>query len=82
MKISYLNQVQTQAYNAFLNSNDNVLLGAAEGSGKFTLAILAVNQVLQSQKKAVIVVSHQVIAQKRCLQLSKLFPKKKVARTF
>ena len=27
-------------------------------------------------------VSHQVIAQKRCLHLSKLFSRKKVARTF
>jgi replicative superfamily II helicase len=82
LKISYLNQVQTQAYHSFINSTDNVFLGAAEGSGKFTLAILAISQALQNHKKVVVVVSHQVIAQKRCLYLSKLFSRKKVARTF
>ena len=82
LRISYLNQVQTQAYHSFINSTENVFLGAAEGSGKFTLAILAVNQALQNHKKAVIIVSHQVIAQKRCHYLSKIFAKKKVARTF
>jgi pre-mRNA-splicing helicase BRR2 len=82
LKISYLNQVQTQAYHSFINSTENVFLGAAEGSGKFTLAILAMNQALQNHKKVVVVVSHQVIAQKRCQHLSKIFSKKKVARTF
>ena len=47
MKISYLNQIQTQAYSAFVNSTENVFLGASEGSGKFSLAVLAVNKVLQ-----------------------------------
>ncbi len=82
LKINYLNQVQTQAYHSFINSTENVFLGAAEGSGKFTLAILAMNQALQNHKKVVLVVSHQVIAQKKSLLLSKIFHKKKVARTF
>lgn len=82
LKISYLNQVQTQAYHAFVNSPNNAFLGAAEGSGKFTLAIFAINQTLQSHRKVVVVVSHQVIAQKRHQQLIKLFPRKKVTRTF
>lgn len=82
LKINYLNQVQTQAYHSFLNSNQNAFLGAAEGAGKFTLAILAMNQVLQNHKKVVLVVSHQIIAQKKSLLLSKIFSKKKVARTF
>jgi pre-mRNA-splicing helicase BRR2 len=82
LKINYLNQVQTQAYHSFINSTENVFLGAAEGSGKFTLSILAMNQALQNKKKVVVVVSHQVIAQKRCFYLSKIFSKKKVGRTF
>jgi pre-mRNA-splicing helicase BRR2 len=82
LKINYLNQVQTQAYHSFINSTENVFLGAAEGSGKFTLAILAISQMLQSHRKVVLIVSHQVIAQKKCQYLTKLFGKKKVARTF
>lgn len=82
LKINYLNQVQTQAYHAFTGSQDNVFLGAAEGSGKFTLAILSISQALQAHKKVIVVVSHQITAQKRCLHLAKIFPKKKVARTF
>lgn len=62
MKISYLNQIQTQAYSAFINSKDNVFLGASEGSGKFSLAVLSINQVLNQQKKVVLIVSHSVIA--------------------
>ena len=77
-----MNQIQTQAYHSFINSSDNVFLGAAEGSGKFTLAILAINQAIQNHKKAVIIVSHQIIAQKRCHYLTKIFSKKKVGRTF
>lgn len=46
------------------------------------MAILAINQALQQHKKVVIIVSHQVIAQKRCHYLSKIFSKKKVAKTF
>jgi pre-mRNA-splicing helicase BRR2 len=82
MKIGYLNQIQTQAYSAFVNSKDNIFLGASEGSGKFSLAVLAISQVLQQQKKAVLIVSHSVIAQKKTHSLAKLFSKKKVARTY
>lgn len=46
MRISYLNQIQTQTYNAFINHDSNVFLGAAEGSGKFTLALFSVNKCL------------------------------------
>ena len=82
MKINYLNQVQTQAYPAFLNSANNVFLGASEGSGKFTLAVLAISQMLQRGRKAVLLVSHKAIAIKKTQILAKLFPKKRVARTF
>jgi len=40
------------------------------------------NQILQQHKKVVVVVSHQVIANKRCFYLNKVFAKKKVAKTF
>ena len=46
LKISYLNQIQTQTYQAFINTNHNIFLGAAEGSGKFTLALFAINKAL------------------------------------
>lgn len=29
LRISYLNQIQTQTYSAFVNSNDNLFLGAS-----------------------------------------------------
>ena len=41
LKISYLNQIQTQLYNTFINSDQNIFVGAAEGSGKFTLALFS-----------------------------------------
>lgn len=40
------------------------------------------SHVLQQGKKVVLIVSHQVIAQKKSHNLSKLFSKKRVARTF
>ena len=80
MRISHLNQVQTQAYNAVVNSSHNVFLGAAEGSGKFTLALLAASQVLDKQKKTVIVVKQEVMNH-RYHYIKKLFPKKVVAKT-
>ena len=40
------------------------------------------SQALQSHKKVVVIVSHQIIAQKKCLLLSKIFSKKKVGKTF
>ena len=82
MKINYLNQIQTQAYSAFANSQANVFLGASEGSGKFSLAVLAMSQTLHMNKKVVLVVSHKVIAQKKTALLTKAFNKKKVGRTF
>lgn len=82
MKIGYLNQIQTQAYSAFVNSTENVFLGASEGSGKFSLAIFAINQTLQHNKKVVLIVSHEIIAQKKAHYLAKLFNKKKVGKTF
>ena len=83
MKISYLNQIQTQAYPAFVNSIENIFLGSSEGTGKFTLAVLAISQVLQQNKKAVVIVSHDVIMDKKTRFLHDLFGKKKrVAKTF
>lgn len=82
MRIGYLNQIQTQAYQSFINSTDNVFLGASEGSGKFSLAVLAISQVLQQNKKAVLILSHEAIVQKKTHYLAKIFGKKKVARTF
>jgi replicative superfamily II helicase len=46
LKIGYLNQIQTQVYNTFVNSDKNCFLGAAEGSGKFTLALFAIYRCL------------------------------------
>ncbi len=40
------------------------------------------SQVLQQQKKAVLIVSHKEIAIKKTQVLSKIFTKKRVARTF
>jgi RecG-like helicase len=59
-----------------------VFLGASEGSGKFTLAVLAMSQTLQQGRKVVLIVSHKVIALKKTQLLTKLFNRKKVARTF
>ena len=42
MKISHLNQLQTQVFPTIANSNGNMLIGAAAGSGKFTLALFAI----------------------------------------
>ena len=57
-------------------------MGASEGAGKFSLAVLAMSQVLHQGNKAVLLVSHEVIAQKKTQMLTRLLPKKKVARTF
>ena len=65
-----------------MNSNDNVFLGASEGAGKFTLAVLAMSQVVQKNRKVVLIVSHEVIALKKTQMLTRLFGKKKVAHTF
>ena len=54
MKIGHLNQLQTQVFPTIANSNGNMLIGAAAGSGKFTLALFAVYKCLESGKKAVI----------------------------
>lgn len=57
-------------------------MGASEGAGKFSLAVLAISQILQQGKKAILLVSHEVIVQKKTQLLTRLFSKKKVARTF
>ena len=46
LKISYLNQIQTQVYNSIVNSDKNCFLGAAEGSGKFSLALFSIYKCL------------------------------------
>lgn len=46
LKINYLNQIQTQIFNSFMKSNKNLFVGAAEGSGKFTLALFAAYKCL------------------------------------
>ena len=40
------------------------------------------SHTLQQRKKVVLIVSHQIIAQKKSHSLAKLFSKKRVARTF
>jgi len=40
------------------------------------------NRILQANKKVVLIVSHSIIAQKKCQYLAKVFNKKKVGRTF
>jgi replicative superfamily II helicase len=46
LKINYLNQMQTQIFPTIVNSNGNVLIGAAAGSGKFTLVLFATQKCL------------------------------------
>jgi hypothetical protein len=41
LRISYLNNIQTQLYHTFMNTNSNIFVGSAEGTGKFTLALFA-----------------------------------------
>lgn len=55
LKISYLNQIQTQIYRSIVDSDENIFIGAAEGSGKFTLALFAMINALQEDKKVVLI---------------------------
>lgn len=84
LKISYLNQIQTQVYQAFVHSDENVFLGAAEGSGKFTLGLLSVAKCLEKGKKAVILVHNKAIMLQKLRELSKIFGQYKcsVGQTF
>jgi primosomal protein N' len=54
LKIGYLNQIQTQVYNSLVNSEKNGFLGAAEGSGKFTLILFCIHKYLEIGKKVVV----------------------------
>ena len=75
LRISYLNQIQTQVFQAFVNSEENVFLGAAEGSGKFTLGLLSVAKCLERSKKAVIILanSNKSVMTQKLMELTKIF---------
>ncbi|XP_077290807.1 U5 small nuclear ribonucleoprotein l(3)72Ab isoform X2 [Arctopsyche grandis] len=45
-KIPQFNPIQTQVFNAVYNSDDNILIGAPPGSGKTTIAELAILRLL------------------------------------
>ena len=82
MKISYLNQIQTQVYQSFVNSDQNAFLGASEGSGKFTLALLSVAKCLEKGKKAIIIFPQKFTVSQRVLEVAKVFSKYKVGQTY
>jgi superfamily II DNA/RNA helicase len=46
LKITALNQIQTQIFPVIINSIQNVFVGASSGSGKFTLALMAAHRVI------------------------------------
>lgn len=73
MKISHLNQLQTQVFPTIANSNGNMLIGAAAGSGKFTLALFAVQKCLEAGRKAVIMEPNQDTLNLQFEQVQKLF---------
>ena len=81
LKISYLNQIQTQVYNAVVNSDKNCFLGASEGSGKFTLALLSISKCLENGKKAVVMLPFKSLLSAKVLALQKIFPRVPVGMT-
>jgi pre-mRNA-splicing helicase BRR2 len=76
LKISHLNQMQTQVFPAIANSSGNVLIGAAAGSGKFTLALFAVLKCLEAGRKAVIMEPNQDVLNLQFELVQKAFPNK------
>lgn len=74
MKISHLNQLQTQVFPTIANSNGNMLIGAAAGSGKFTLALFAIYKCLEAGKKAVIMEPNQDLLNLQFELVNKVFP--------
>jgi pre-mRNA-splicing helicase BRR2 len=55
LKISYFNQIQTQVYHSIVENEDNVFIGASEGSGKFTLTLFAMNDIVANGKKVILI---------------------------
>lgn len=51
--------MQTQVFPTIVNSNGNVFIGTAAGSGKFTLAIFAIQKCLELGRKVVIMMPNQ-----------------------
>ena len=82
LKISYLNQVQTQLYNAFMQSEHNLFVGAAEGSGKFTLALFCAHKYLNDMNKKVVFMFPNGNLVNKMMEIAKIFPRKRVGRTF
>lgn len=82
LKISYLNQIQTQVYHSIADSDENVFIGAAEGSGKFTLALFAMWSTLNEGKKVVLIEPKEELCKPKFHMISKLFNQYKVGKTF
>lgn len=76
LKIGHFNQLQTQVFPAIINSNGNMLIGAAAGSGKFTLALFAVHKCLDAGRKAVIMEPNQDLLNLQYELVNKVFPGK------
>lgn len=82
LKISYLNQIQTQVYHSIVDTDENVFIGAAEGSGKFTLALFAMLYALNEGKKVVLIEPMEELCKSKFHMISKLFGQYKVGKTF
>ena len=82
LKISFLNQIQTQVYHSIVDNKDNVLIGASEGSGKFTLALFAMNDALAKGKKVILIEPMEDLVKFKFHSLSKIFSQYKVGKTF
>lgn len=65
-----------------MESEDNVFLGASEGSGKFTLTLFAMNDAVTNNKKVVLIEAVEELAKCKLHTLSKLFSQYKVGKTF
>ena len=82
LKISYLNQIQTQVYHSIADNEDNVFIGASEGSGKFTLALFAMNDAVSKGKKVILIEPKEELARFKFHMISKVFSQFKVGKTF
>ena len=82
LKISYFNQIQTQVYHSIVDNEDNLFIGASEGSGKFTLTLFAMNDVVAKGNKVVLIEPMEDMAKFKFHWLSKIFSQYKVGKTF
>ena len=65
-----------------MQSEHNLFVGAAEGSGKFTLALFCAHKYLNDMNKKVVFMFPNGNLVNKMMEIAKIFPRKRVGRTF